>query len=432
MFSQKTRISSGVPQLDQLLGGLYIGDNVIWYDDAGSLAELFCLNFVQESLDHNKPLIYVSFDRSPKTLLEELGPMAESQHLTILDCFTHGKGDGSDIFSKFYEKDGAQWPYQIVRVQEPWKPTLVAESIYKLHQTMKGDVRFVFESLTGMQNLWDGETDIIKFYSRSCPKLYELDTIAYWVIEKGAHSEQLRARINQIAQVAIELSLKRGRSTLTILKADKRKPDTLNNATSFWNEGLSVTFETDSRRSGKIDLGTRLKELRTKQGLSQKKLADMVGVTPSSISQIESNSIYPSLPALFKIAETLCVEIGSLFQDKLETGRRTVFTGGGRMIPFPDLPKGVISGKSLLPSDYEAGAEPFVIEIPPRESLDTHFFVHKGEELGYVLSGKLHTVINNLDYQVISGDLIYLTRDAPTEWKNKGNEPARLLWVKLR
>ena len=216
MFKKKIRVSSGVAQLDALLGGLYIGDNVVWHDEAGSLAATFSINFIQESVAHKKPLIYVSFDRSPKMILEDLGPLAENQQLTIVDCFTHGKGDGSDIFSKFYEKDGARWPYQIIKVNEPWNPDVVSESIYSLHQSLLGDVRFVFETLTGMQNLWGSEDAIIKFYARSCPRLYELDTIAYWIMEKGAHSKRTKARINQIAQVAIELSAKRGKSTLTI------------------------------------------------------------------------------------------------------------------------------------------------------------------------------------------------------------------------
>ncbi len=112
MFKKSNRVSSGVTQLDQQLGGLFIGDNVIWYDDAGSLASTFSFSFVKESQKRNRPLIYITFDRSPKKLLEDLGPMAESQYLTILDCFTHGKGDGSEVFSKFYEKDGAHWPFR--------------------------------------------------------------------------------------------------------------------------------------------------------------------------------------------------------------------------------------------------------------------------------------------------------------------------------
>ena len=126
MFKKTIRVSSGVDPLDQLLGGLFIGDNVVWYDEAGSLASAFCFNFIQESLAQKKPLIYITFDRSPKMIIEELGPFAESQHLTILDCFTHGQGDGSTVFSKFYEKNGAQWPHQIIKVNEPWKPKQVS------------------------------------------------------------------------------------------------------------------------------------------------------------------------------------------------------------------------------------------------------------------------------------------------------------------
>jgi len=71
MVSKKRKVASGVSQLDQLLDGLYIGDNVIWHDEVGSLAAVFCMNFIQVSQAQNKPIIYVSFDRSPKNLLEK-------------------------------------------------------------------------------------------------------------------------------------------------------------------------------------------------------------------------------------------------------------------------------------------------------------------------------------------------------------------------
>ena len=296
MFSEKVRVSTGLTELDRRLDGLFIGDNVIWYDEAGSLAFPFTLNFIQESQNQDKPLIYVTFDRSPKTLVEELGPLAEDPQLTILDCFTHGKGDGSAVFSKFYEKDGAQWPYRIVKINEPEKPEKVAEAIYGIHQKLTGDVRFVFESLTGMQDLWEGEDSVLKFYSRTCPRLYELETIAYWVIEKGAHTNRLKAHINQIAQVAIDLAIKRGKSALTVLKAHNRQPQNLNKPESFWADRMVVTFDSEKSVPAGIDLGGRLKQLRTKQGLSQKELAGMVGVTPSSISQISRDFILPLQP----------------------------------------------------------------------------------------------------------------------------------------
>ncbi len=431
MYSRKESVSSGISQFDSLLGGLHIGDNVIWYDDAGSLASLFCLNFIRESQTQGKAIIYVSFDRSPRTLIEELGPMAENQHLTILDCFTYGKGDGSEVFSRFYEKNGAQCPYQIIKVKNPAKPAQVMEAIYGLHKTLEGDVRLVFESLTGMQELWGGEDKILKFYSRSCPRLYELDTIAYWVIEKAAHSNRLRANINHIAQVAIELHLNRGKSTLTILKADKRNPAILDKPRNYWTSGLEANFEDANGSTRRSDLGLRLKDLRKKKGLSQKELAGYVGVTPSTISQVESSTIYPSIPALFKIAEVLGVEIGAFFQSTTASGR-TVFTGEGAEISFPDLPRGSIHGHQLSPLDFEGKAEPYRIEIAPGKKLPAHFFTHKGEELGYLLSGELKAVINNTQNNVKAGEIVYLKSEMPAQWHNPGPAAAVLLWIKIK
>ncbi|MDF1594290.1 MAG: hypothetical protein P1P89_22490 [Desulfobacterales bacterium] len=54
MAAKKYRVSSGVSQLDRLLNGLFIGDNVVWYDDAGSLASVFCHNFMQVSQRQRK------------------------------------------------------------------------------------------------------------------------------------------------------------------------------------------------------------------------------------------------------------------------------------------------------------------------------------------------------------------------------------------
>lgn len=430
---RKKRVSSGVGQLDQLLGGLYIGDNVIWYDDAGSLAAVFCMNFIRESQVQSKPIIYVSFDRSPKNLLEKLGALGENQNLTILDCFTNGKGDSSEIFNKFYEKDGAQWPYQVIKVNEPWKPEKVAEAIYGLHKTMSGDVRFVIESLTGMQDLWEGEEHVLKFYSRSCPRLYELDTIAYWVIEKGAHSSRLKAHINQIAQVAVDLSIKRGKTHLTILKAEKRNPETLNEPFQYFSEGVDVGFEKSRQAFDAYELGKRIKTLRQKQGISQKELAGMIGVTPSTISQVESNLIYPSLPALFKMADSLSISVGAFFQDKNGTRKRMIFPADSSLaINFTDMPKGSITGKSLIPLDFNGLAEPYLIQIPAQKKLPAHFFIHKGEEIGYLLEGTLQVTIKNEVHILQTGDTVYLAEDIPSQWKNTGDQPAVILWIKLK
>jgi transcriptional regulator with XRE-family HTH domain/KaiC/GvpD/RAD55 family RecA-like ATPase len=431
--SKKKRVSSGIAQLDSLLGDLYIGDNVLWYEDAGSFSSAFCLNFIRESLTNKKPTIYVSFDRSPKNVVAFLGPLAESQNFTILDCFTNGKGDRSEVFNKFYEKDGAQWPHQIIRVNDPANPSQVGEAIYGLHSNLSGDIRFIIDSLTGMQDLWGGEEQVLKFYVRTCPRLYELETIAYWIIEKSAHSNRLKANINKIAQVAIDLLVKNGRPTLKILKAEKRDSKYHNELHAFSCEDTEINFDLQRHLPVRFDLGTTIKTIRKKQGLSQKELAEKTGVTPSSISQVEKNLIYPSLPALFRIAESLSVDVSTFFADLAKLKQDVLHRGTDRVkATFDHLPKEAIEGDLLLPPDMDAGAVPYRIRVLPGRKLSRHFFNHKGEEMGYLLSGKLTVRIADQIHEVGIGDVVYLRKDTPEHWENTGDVPADLLWILIK
>jgi KaiC/GvpD/RAD55 family RecA-like ATPase len=114
--------STGIPQLDQILGGLFIGDNVIWYDDAGSLAPVFWLKLIEAAGRRSQPVIYVSFDRSPKNLMDKLGRLSASPVLTVLDGFTYGKGAGADIFLQYYQHRSAEERARLICIDRPHRP----------------------------------------------------------------------------------------------------------------------------------------------------------------------------------------------------------------------------------------------------------------------------------------------------------------------
>lgn len=430
--TKKKRVSSGIPELDRLMGDLYIGDNVLWYEDVSSFSSAFCLNFIKETLAQKRPLIYVTFDRSPKNVVSFLSSQAESQNLTILDCFTNGKGHRSEVFNKFYEKNGALWPYKVIKVNDPTNPDHVGEAMYGLHSNLSGDVHFILDSLTGMQSLWGGEDQVVDFYGKTCPRLYELDTIAYWLIEKGAHSNKLKANINKIAQVVIDLSVRRGKSTIKILKAEKRSSEFLNEHHEYLCEGSNIVFESQQQLKPRFDLGAKIKSVRLMRGISQKELAGLTGVTPSTISQVEKNLIYPSLPALFRIAESLSVEVATLFKEHGAPQNVYVYPVGSRSATsLAKIVKDDAHAELLLPPDIDTPVEATIIRIRPGKKLAGHFFAHKGSELGYLISGQLKMTVDNQSYKVNPGDIIYLQKDIPGSWSNISEENAELLWLKL-
>ena len=433
MVSENKHIHSGVVALDQLLGGLFIGDNVVWHDSAGRLAPVFWMNFIRAAQTQGKPMIYVCFDRSPKNLLEKLGNLGHMPDLTVLDCFTCGKGESSGIFLQFYDKPESELPCRFIRIEDPQNVESVAGTLFEIHRRVRGEVCFIFESLTGMQELWENEDTVLKFYSRTCPRLYELNTVAYWMMEKEAHSPRLRAHINAIAQVAIELSVKRGKTFLTLLKAENRQIETQDEPLLYWTRNFEVSFQPEGRAVSRFDLGARVKALRKQRGLSQTELSRLIGVTPSNISQVESNIIFPSIPALIKMAEILSVGVSAFFQEPGLSVRRSVFRDSQAIeVQLNDLPKGSIFAKRLLPLDMDEHAEPYLIEIPPGKRLLSHFFLCKGEEIGHLISGTIQMKLDQTLHEMNPGDTVYLTDNTPSLWINPGEEPARFFWIKFQ
>ena len=85
----------------------------------------------------------------------------------------------------------------------------------------------------------------------------------------------------------------------------------------------------------------------------------------------------------------------------------------------------------MVPANFDAKAALYLIEIPSKKKLPAHFFLHKGEEIGYMLSGKLQVVIRNAVHQINAGDVVYCTSDLPSNWENTGSIAAKLLWIKI-
>lgn len=68
-----------------------------------------------------------------------------------------------------------------------------------------------------------------------------------------------------------------------------------------------------------MDIGSKIKELRTKKKISQRKLAEKVGVSGQFISLVEIGNSAPSIDTLNKIADALGVSVNELLEIELVT-----------------------------------------------------------------------------------------------------------------
>lgn len=74
----------------------------------------------------------------------------------------------------------------------------------------------------------------------------------------------------------------------------------------------------------KILLGKRIKELRTKRGLTQEKLSEIVGVGQRNLSKIECGKTFLTSDTLSKLLIALEVEAKELFDFKFSKEKETL------------------------------------------------------------------------------------------------------------
>ena len=163
-----SKINSGIADLDKLIDSLYVGDNVVWEVEAGTAPEIFILNFLRQSLSEDHHVIYVSFNQSPHTILQKIGETGPKGTFVLLDCFTSGKGKNDRAFTKFYENNGDT---RVMRIEDPGNIDQFTSLLASLEGNFQSGGRYIFDSLTGMQDLWGDENRTYKFFTHICPVL---------------------------------------------------------------------------------------------------------------------------------------------------------------------------------------------------------------------------------------------------------------------
>jgi transcriptional regulator with XRE-family HTH domain len=416
-----SKISSGINDLDRLIDSLYIGDNVVWEVDAGTSYDIFIKNFIIRSIYDLQKVIYVSFNRSPHSILYELDSFLIPEHFILIDCFTSGKGKNDNTFLRFYESSKN---INVVRITNPKNIDEFTSALNSIEDSLSPGARYVFDSLTGMQDLWEDENDTYKFFTYMCPRLYDLDTVAYWILEKDAHSQKFKANIRHITQVVFDVYKRRENLYIKALKLTGRhnrdafKPHLYEVA----DTGVVITLP---KKEPVTDIGTKIKELRMARGMSQKDLADKVELTPSFISQLENNQISPSLGSFLQICNALGVRPGGFLEEKTSDIKQWLF----KKEAVVSVPTNVEDGVKMYRIVSEEKLSAMLILFPAHRALSRHFFYRRTPEFIHVLKGDLSITFDGRTERLSSGDSLYLKESFPSGWKNEGGDEAEILVI---
>ncbi len=172
------------------------------------------------------------------------------------------------------------------------------------------------------------------------------------------------------------------------------------------------------------DIGSRIKALRIKNGLTLEELGSRTELTKGFLSQLERNLTSPSLTTLEDIVEALGVSMSRFFAEDDE--EQIVFTKEDAFIDE----QGERTIHWIVPNAQKNKMEPLILELEPGQSSKT-IEPHEGEEFGYVLAGRIQIRRGNDPGRMIvkKGETFYLKGNVTHSLVNTGSAAARVLWI---
>lgn len=171
-------------------------------------------------------------------------------------------------------------------------------------------------------------------------------------------------------------------------------------------------------------IGPRIKARRRQLGVTLEEIAASTGLTRGYLSKIENSRKTPPIATLSRIAQALGTDIASFFQmsERAEPDARVSVVRAHER-------RKVARGGSAFGYDYESVAyrkrhkhmEPFIFTYPSNLSRDVSF-EHEGEELVFVLSGRVEFEAAGKKFILEPGDTLYLDSAVPHRGRSLGGE----------
>lgn len=416
-----TTASTGIPELDRLVGGLRVGDNVLWQVGHGTSADPFVSAFVQEAGD-TPGLVYVSLHVPPAAILDRFGDAWDPERFLLVDLFTHGVGGGDPAFVGF-RRSARGRGVQIRTVRHPADAASTLGELAEIEHERGRRTRYVFDSLTGMEALW-GREEALACFLRSCPRLYELDTVAYWLAQTEAHDRGSLSRLIHVTQLALDLRVEGGEPRLKVLKAAGRPPEVLGRDVGYAFEGGRMRI-VEERVDERERAGRDIRARRIARGLSQAELARRLGISPSALSQAERGRAALSARTHARAREIL-EPPSPVDRPSAERPPYVVSRRGGR--PSRALRPGL---SSELLQETADGAAFHLLEFAPGASGRLPPFPTKHEEIAVLIDGVLELRVGQATESLQAGDAIRLASEPVAAWRNPSAERARAIWAIL-
>ena len=174
-----------------------------------------------------------------------------------------------------------------------------------------------------------------------------------------------------------------------------------------------------------MEIGSKIRELRILNGLTQEELADRSELSKGFISQVENDLTSPSISTLEDILQCLGMTISEFFAKEAEKVQ-VVFGSDDYFEKVDDE----LGNKTewIIPNAQKNIMEPIRLTLEPGGSTYPDN-PHEGEEFGYILSGSVTIHIGKRAIRAKKGESFYFTPNSTHYLTANEKTGASLIWV---
>ncbi|MGI2327356.1 helix-turn-helix domain-containing protein [Planococcus sp. YIM B11945] len=173
-----------------------------------------------------------------------------------------------------------------------------------------------------------------------------------------------------------------------------------------------------------MQIGTKIKRLRLKNGLTQEELGERTDLSKGFISQLERDMNSPSIETLFSLLEVLGTTPKDFFDDDEE--EKIVYSAEDHTV-HTDAEAGY-EIDWLIPTSNEKEMEPVYLTLQEKGQFKL-FEPSLAETFIYVLEGKIRLTLGENDYIANIGDSLYYSASDHHRISNEHHGTSELLIV---
>ena len=178
-------------------------------------------------------------------------------------------------------------------------------------------------------------------------------------------------------------------------------------------------------------IGKRIRDLRKEADLTLNQLAGDTGLSSPLLSRLENGQTIPSIQTLQLIASSLKTDIAYFF--KTDESKSYVLSRKGKrkFLHSERGAKGKVTYKvEKLADRFDSPyMDPMIATIVARDHKGFNAISHGGQELLYVIEGKIELTLGKEKFIMSEGDAVYYDGDAPHKAITLSKKDAKTLNV---